>query len=167
VAAWARVPEAVRALLPPARLHAGLHAAAHALAAVLPLFVTCATADVATECGWAEPQHARPLRLLLYDRLDGGSGVCAAAAPRFAELLAAAAALADDCDCRLPGGCVACVQSPACGEYNAALDRPAAALVLRATLAALRGGEEAAAAAPQPHAPGCACCAAPPPLRLA
>jgi DEAD/DEAH box helicase domain-containing protein len=143
VAAWVRVPDDVRhalAQLPgdaAERLRGGMHAAVHALAAVLPLHVTCAPSDLATECEAAAEAHARPLRLLLYDRMSGGSGVCAAAQPRFAELLAAAASLVDGCDCGAPGGCVACVQSLTCGQHNAVLDRPAAAVVLRAALAAL------------------------------
>jgi DEAD/DEAH box helicase domain-containing protein len=145
VAAWVRVPDDVRdalAQLPgdadvAQRLCGGMHAAAHALATVLPLHVTCAPSDVATECHAAADARARPLRLLLYDRMSGGSGVCAATQRCFAELLAAAASLVEECDCGAPGGCVACVQSLTCGEHNAVLDRPAAACVLRAALAAL------------------------------
>jgi DEAD/DEAH box helicase domain-containing protein len=120
-----------------------MHAAAHAVCAVLPLFLTCSPADVATECDWAGETHARPLRLLIFDKMVDGSGLAQAAQRVFGDALAAAAALVEQCDCGA-SGCVACVQSLACGSYNAELDKPAAAAVLRAALAALH--EDAAAA---------------------
>ena len=138
VAAWVRVPECVREQLPgngDLELDGGLHAAGHALANVLPLFVTCAPTDVATECGWSAKHRARPMRLLLYDRLAGGCGVAASAHLQFQALLQAALELVERCPCTSPAGCIACVQSFTCCEYNAMLDKQAALACLRAARA--------------------------------
>ena len=138
VAAWVRVPQCVRDQLPgTGDLDGGLHAAGHALANVLPLFVTCAPTDVATECGWSAEHRARPMRLLVYDRLAGGCGVAASAHVHFPALLQAALELLERCPCTSPVGCIACVQSFACCEYNAVLDKQAALACLRAALADL------------------------------
>lgn len=139
VAAWVRVPDAVREQVAqlPGDVYGGMHAAVHALSNVLPLLVNCAPQDVATECEWSAEHGARPLRLLLYDRLAGGCGVAAAAHPHFAALLEAAEQLVQRCSCESPTGCIACVHSFSCCEYNAALDKKAALVCLRAARAEL------------------------------
>jgi ATP-dependent helicase YprA (DUF1998 family) len=139
VASWVRVPDSVREQVAqlPGDVYGGMHAAVHALSNVLPLLVNCAPQDIATECEWSAEHGARPLRLLLYDRLAGGCGVAAAAHPKFAALLEAAEQLVARCSCDWPTGCIACVHSFACCEYNAALDKKAALVCLRAARAEL------------------------------
>lgn len=58
----------------------------------------------------------------------------AQAAPLFPQLLRAALDLVRECACSGRAGCPACTQHTECGEYNAALHKRAAAVVLEALL---------------------------------
>ena len=62
------------------------------------------------------------------------------AAPLFPQLLRRALELVRECGCSSATGCPACVQHTECGEYNAALHKTAAALVLEALLDPEGGG---------------------------
>ena len=53
----------------------GIHGAGHALLNVLPLFLMCASSDMATECDNPYDTRYRPERLLLYDTHPGGIGL--------------------------------------------------------------------------------------------
>ena len=53
----------------------GIHGAGHALVNVLPLFLMCASSDMATECDNPYDTRYRPERLLLYDTHPGGIGL--------------------------------------------------------------------------------------------
>lgn len=78
----------------------------------------------------------RPQRILIYDKIAGGLGICTQAAPIFYELLRAAAELIEACPCREFEGCPGCVWSLSCAQYNQLLDKEAALVILRGTLAA-------------------------------
>lgn len=146
VAAWIRVPDAAREAVaalplreegePPRELRAGLHAAAHAVLNALPLYVMCSGADVGTECANPADVRYRPQRILVYDKIAGGSGLCSQAAPVFAELLQAALELIDACPCTAQEGCPGCVWHLGCGQYNQLLDKEAGRAILRETIAA-------------------------------
>ena len=134
VATWVRVPDTVRQLLgnDEQRVQEGMHAAAHALTAVLPLHVSCdGSGDIATECGALAmlDGRPRPLRLLLYDRLAGGSGIAQQAARVFGDVVWAALGLVESCGCEK--GCLSCVHDLSCTGHNNCLDKAAAAVVLR------------------------------------
>ena len=132
VAAWVRVPDTLRQLLDndEQSVQEGMHAAAHALAAVLPLRVSCdGSGDIACECGSLLDSRPRPLRLLLYDRLAGGSGIAQQAARVFGDLVVAALGLLESCGCEK--GCLSCVHDLSCPAHNSCLDKEAAAVVLR------------------------------------
>eukprot|EP00897_Mesotaenium_endlicherianum_P010153 jgi/Mesen1/9166/ME000591S08489 len=137
-AAWIRVPHGIRQEVQDKALHfrAGLHAACHAIINILPLYIMCSSADIATEC--VNPQDTRysPERLLLFDSQRGGSGICAQARPMFSELMRAALELISACDCVEPAGCPNCTQCMKCNEYNEVLDKQAAVIILQGVMAA-------------------------------
>ena len=110
----------------------GLHAAGHAVLAVLPLFVKCERCDVGTECASPFSTHARPLRLIIYDRNPGGVGIARAAFEAAGGVLRAALALMEQCQCS--HGCMKCIHDGKCAEYNVVLDKAAAIVVLREAL---------------------------------
>jgi DEAD/DEAH box helicase domain-containing protein len=83
----------------------------------------CSAADVGTECDNAADTRYRPQRILIYDRIAGGSGLSTQAAPVFAELLQAAAELVESCTCDAPEGCLGCVWYMGCAQYNQLLDK--------------------------------------------
>lgn len=158
IAAWLRVPDAARDAVaalplaegqPPRELRAGLHAAAHAVLNALPLFVMCSAADIGTDCDNPLDTRYRPQRILIYDKIAGGSGLCTQAAPIFADLLQAAVELIEACPCAKAEGCPGCVWSLGCSQYNQLLDKEAALAVLRETIKAEdahragKGGKEA------------------------
>ena len=112
-----------------------LHAAAHAVLNILPLFVRCAPTEVHTECAHPSEQHERPSRILVFDRhWAGGLGVAHTIQPVFGELLAAALAAIQLCECRSKQGCPLCVQRQTCSEYNEVLCKKSAAELLLAVL---------------------------------
>ena len=137
VATWVRVPDSARALCEAKMLEfrAGMHAANHALLSALPLYIMAAAGDVAAECVNKLETRYKPSRLLLYDKHPGGVGVCAQLRPLFPEILRAALELVTACGCDHPSGCPTCVHFADCNQYNEVLDKDAAEIVLRETLA--------------------------------
>jgi DEAD/DEAH box helicase domain-containing protein len=118
-----------------------VHAAAHALLHALPLFMVASPSDVCAECDYPYDARYRPERLLLYDAMPGGLGLCAHAAPLFPLLLRRALALVEGCGCRTDPqaeaegkGCPRCVQHPDCRSYNTVLNKRGAAILLRAVI---------------------------------
>jgi hypothetical protein len=118
-----------------------VHAASHALLHALPLFMVASPSDVCAECDYPYDSRYRPERLLLYDALPGGLGLCAHAAPLFPLLLRRALALVERCDCSSDAeaeaegkGCPRCVQHQDCRSYNTVLNKRGAALLLRAVI---------------------------------
>lgn len=114
----------------------GIHGAAHAIINVIPLFVLCERTDLGTECPSVYQERARPLRLVIYDDAEGGSGVCREVFPLMERVLAAARDLVAQCQgCGPQGhGCPRCVQDPHCSEYNEVLDKAAALRILDVAL---------------------------------
>ena len=125
----------------------------------LPLYVMADASDVGAECDTPHHDgHYRASRLLIYDRHPGGVGIARQAAGLFRELLGAALELVEGCGCGCSGGggggsadatatcgaceetdrtgCPGCVHYLACDQYNAVLDKKAAVIVLKATIAA-------------------------------
>ncbi|KAG9443551.1 hypothetical protein H6P81_014891 [Aristolochia fimbriata] len=135
-AVWIRIPQSIKteAELQFQSFRAGQHAACHALLSVVPLYVTCNSSDMGSEC--ANPHDTRyvPERLLLYDRHPGGIGLSAQVQTIFSELLTAALELLTTCNCSASCGCPNCVQIPTCSEYNEVLDKNAAIMILQGVI---------------------------------
>jgi len=98
--------------------------------------------DVCAECDYPYDSRYRPERLLLYDALPGGLGLCAHAAPLFPLLLRQALALVEGCACASDAdaeaegkGCPRCVQHQDCKSYNTVLNKRGAAILLREVIA--------------------------------
>ncbi|GBG90630.1 hypothetical protein CBR_g50975 [Chara braunii] len=137
-ASWIRIPRRLREKVQEkgVSFRDSLHAACHAVINVLPLYVMCNVSDVGTEC--ASPHDTRyfPERILIYDRHPGGIGISSQARVIFAELLQAAVELVTSCNCTIPEGCPNCVQYFGCGEYNHALIKEGAIIILQGVVAA-------------------------------
>jgi len=117
-------------------LLAGMHAANHAIVAVLPMFVKSERTDLGCECPNAQQQRAKPMRLLIYDKRPGGTGISAAAFSRLEDMVTAAISLCMDCPC--DHGCPSCVHDLACSQYNYVIDKAAGVLLLQDALCAMR-----------------------------
>jgi ATP-dependent helicase YprA (DUF1998 family) len=126
---------------------AGLHAVAHAVLSLLPLCLSCETADVGWECDELSKCSLWPKRLLFFDRAEGGLGICERAHESLLRLLGEALQLMRDCPCS--NGCYCCVHSTKCTEYNANTDKEAAILIAELVLEA---------ASKQPSASVCSAC---------
>ncbi|XP_068668097.1 uncharacterized protein [Aristolochia californica] len=139
-AVWIRIPQPVKTEVEHRfqSFRAGQHAASHALLNVVPLYITCNTSDMGSEC--ANPHDTRfvPERLLLYDQHPGGIGLSAQVQAIFGELLAAALELVTTCNCSTSCGCPNCVQIPTCSEYNEVLDKNIAVMILQGVIEAER-----------------------------
>lgn len=110
----------------------GVHAAAHALMLATRMLVPCDPADLGCECVHSFQTRERPLRLVLFDRRPGGTGVCDAAFDCMDTVVQRALDVVRSCLCAEAQGCPGCVQDPRCTEYNYVLDRPAARALLGA-----------------------------------
>ena len=106
----------------------GIHAAAHAVMNVVPLHVVSDRADLATECPSPFQERIRPLRLVLYDAAEGGSGLCQEVFRCMGEVLRMAHRLVRDCPCA--HGCPSCIHDAQCSEYNIVMDKDAGMLIL-------------------------------------
>ena len=145
-AAWLDLPAGCAAALREhgLGLDAGLHAAAHAVLASLPLHLSCEPSDVGCECGALRKGSLWPKRLLLFDRCEGGIGIARRAHAHMAPLLRTALELMRSCPaCR--DGCVLCVHTSQCPEYNAGTDKRATVAIVerRPTLAEVAGAAAA------------------------
>lgn len=106
---------------------AALHGAEHALIHALAMLAMCDRQDTGGASTLCDASSGGPM-ILLYDGLQGGSGVVDTAAEHLAELTALAADMLASCDCDT--GCPRCVFDRDCGSGNADLDRLGALAVL-------------------------------------
>ena len=86
------------------------------------------------ECGALRKGSLWPKRLLLFDRCEGGIGIARRAHAHMAPLLRTALELMRSCPCR--DGCVLCVHTSQCPEYNAGTDKRAAVAIVERLLRA-------------------------------
>ena len=103
-----------------------------------------ATSHVGCECGALRKGSLWPKRLLLFDRCEGGIGIARRAHAHMAPLLRTALELMRSCPaCR--DGCVLCVHTSQCPEYNAGTDKRATVAIVerRPTLAEVAGAAAA------------------------
>eukprot|EP00192_Tetraselmis_astigmatica_P001777 CAMPEP_0117690540 /NCGR_PEP_ID=MMETSP0804-20121206/25183_1 /TAXON_ID=1074897 /ORGANISM="Tetraselmis astigmatica, Strain CCMP880" /LENGTH=1807 /DNA_ID=CAMNT_0005503597 /DNA_START=438 /DNA_END=5863 /DNA_ORIENTATION=- len=131
-AVYIRVPPSARLECKEAGLpfRDGVHAAAHAILNVIPLYLTCSSVDLATECDNPYDMRYRPERLLIYDTHPGGIGLAQQLHPLMGALLPRALELVEQCGCTSEHGCPSCTQHARCLEYNAVLHKAAAKVVL-------------------------------------
>jgi len=120
---WIDVPQQVQALLVSegSDVTAAIHTVNHALLAVLPTFVSCDGNDVGTEHTYPFQQRPRPPRVIVYDRMPGGIGVCEALFYHAEAVLERVRAIIADCPCDT--GCPSCVHDARCSHYNEVLDK--------------------------------------------
>jgi DEAD/DEAH box helicase domain-containing protein len=123
-----------------------LHAWEHLLVNVLPLLLLCDRRDVGSTTEQHIPDGGR---VILFDRSEGGAGLCESAYQQglLEELLGEAARLLRGCPCL--DGCPACVVLPGCAQGNDRLDK-------RGALALLEGrsiGPSKEAISPRPPTP--------------
>lgn len=121
---------------------ASIHGAEHTVISVLPMFVSMAPGDVATECkapqkeilSKHETQRHRPGRLIFYEKYGGelGNGILISAYNQVHVVLERASDALDTCPCEL--GCGACIGSGYCVEQNAVLSKSGARVILRMLL---------------------------------
>lgn len=121
---------------------ASIHGAEHTVISVLPMFVSMAPGDVATECKAPqkeillkrETQRHRPGRLIFYEKYGGevGNGILLSAYNQIHAILERASDALDNCPCEL--GCGACIGSGYCVEQNTVLSKSGARVVLRMLL---------------------------------
>ena len=144
VATWVRVPEALKLQMHLAGkdFREGLHAAGHALLNALPMHIICDPQDVGCLCYSDVEKRYRPSRLLLFDQQPGGTGISKQVHPIWGSLLRSALNLVAGCPCSERTGCPKCTQHAACLQYNQALDKSAAAMVLEGVLAQLADRQE-------------------------
>jgi DEAD/DEAH box helicase domain-containing protein len=85
---------------------AGWSAVGGLLRRVAPLFLRCQPADLGLTCELKSPHFERPT-ITLYDRVQGGVGLCVQLFAAAEEIFGAAHAVVAGCPCR--AGCPACV----------------------------------------------------------
>jgi DEAD/DEAH box helicase domain-containing protein len=132
-AVWYDVDRAMvdSAGIAPADVGPALHAIEHAAIGILPLFAICDRWDVggiSTEC---LADTGLPT-IVIYDGYRGGAGIAELAWEASDRHLLATLGVIERCRC--VDGCPSCVQSPKCGNWNAALDKAGAARLLRVIL---------------------------------
>eukprot|EP00038_Savillea_parva_P021665 m.35757 g.35757 ORF g.35757 m.35757 type:complete len:467 (+) comp5323_c0_seq1:2546-3946(+) len=132
-ALWVTIPETGLVAIRRAGLdlqHA-IHGAQHLLVDAVVAFHRHHVGDVDTEHAYPFQTRARPNHLVIHDTAPGGTGVVQGAFDRGGwELVTKALSLVTSCDC--PEGCPKCVHSARCSEYNEALCKRGAVLLLKA-----------------------------------
>lgn len=132
-AVWVNVSEAVFAAarshgLGEGELAGGVHAIAHALISLVPTRLMCSGVDLATECLSEHAQRLGPLRVMLLDAVNAGSGLIPQCISELPSLWTTARTLISECSC--DQGCLACIHCSRCREYNAISDKNAALWLL-------------------------------------
>lgn len=142
---WLDVPKDALEILEERRLNAAasIHAAEHAIMSLLPTFVISMPGDVRTECkaglkefAKRETQRRRPARLTFYDTKGGagGSGINTKAFEHIDQLLRDALKRVETCECQSQQGCVECVASEYCKEFNEVMSKAGSQVVLKGLL---------------------------------
>ena len=155
VATWVRVPGETLKLkmhLAGKDFREGLHAAGHALLNAVPMHIICDPQDVGCLFYSDVEKRYRPSRLLLYDQQPGGTGISQQVHPIWESLLRSALRLVAACPCTERTGCPKCTQHAACPQHNQALDKGAAAMVLKGVLSQLAGRDSDGHPKPPPEA---------------
>ena len=98
-----------------------------------PWIVRCASVDLSCEHVHPNRLRPRPLRVLVFDRHSGATGLMRAAFPRVQQLMMLACDIVRDCPCA--DGCLGCVLDPNCSEHNVVIDKRAAGVIMDATVA--------------------------------
>lgn len=107
----------------------GVHACNHAVKSAITLHVLCDTKDLACECPSPEQTRERPFRIVVYDEVPGGSGICRAALPLSKPVFRDALQLLLSCPCE--EGCSSCCHDYTCAELNIVIDKKAAVFILQ------------------------------------
>ncbi|KAG7401738.1 hypothetical protein PHYBOEH_011027 [Phytophthora boehmeriae] len=108
---------------------AALHGVGHLFVALVRLFVLCDAADIGTEHVNEFEQRAKPDRITLYERREGGSGLVPEIVKVLPKVVKKAWTIASECQCT--DGCPACIQTTECSEYNIVLDKRGSLHVLK------------------------------------
>ena len=134
---WIQLPGAAKAEVARRGLYwiGGLHAACHVLVECIRLFVPSDRQDVDTAHSSPFEGRPKPLMLVFFDAVGGGSGVAEAVFPRLKALVKAAYSLVEHCPC--VQGCPRCICSSHCSEYNERLDKAACLIILRWAMQAM------------------------------
>lgn len=109
-------------------LAGGIHAVEHATIGMLPLFTMGDRNDLG---GLSTPQHHQTgaPTIFIHDAYSGGVGYAQAAYQKAETVLEATLEVIAHCRCE--SGCLACIHSPKCSNFNRPLDKRAAILILR------------------------------------
>lgn len=109
-------------------LAGGIHAVEHATIGMLPLFTMGDRNDLG---GLSTPEHCQTgaPTIFVHDAYSGGVGYAQAAYEKAEEVLAATLEVVAHCRCE--NGCLSCIHSPKCSNFNRPLDKRAAILILR------------------------------------
>ncbi|KAJ7590973.1 DEAD/H helicase [Mycena floridula] len=140
---WLDLPDAILELLQndmagiAAMPAAAIHAAQHAFLNHFSL-----GADARTECKAIEKEvyaqndspRKRPARLIFYDIVGQGGGVAAKAFDHVHEIFLKAHNKIESCPCEEDRGCMLCVQSSLCREFNKVTSKRGALIVLKGIL---------------------------------
>lgn len=120
-------------------MHA-IHAAQHLLVRGIFKFVRHDPRDVDTEHAYPFQTRARPNHLVVHDTAPGGTGVAAAVFKHAGwRLVAEALAIGRECGC--DEGCPRCVHSARCSEYNEAICKQGALVILQSIQDAVEADE--------------------------
>ncbi|KAJ2656327.1 ATP-dependent 3'-5' DNA helicase [Coemansia sp. RSA 1200] len=114
-------------------VEASIHAAQHALIAEVGALVGCLSADLSTECKSPLATRSKIPRLVVYEQYPVVRGPTERLLPVAAGLFKNALTRLDKCSLCPSGserGCLSCVLSKSCNEYNECLDKPGGMLLL-------------------------------------
>lgn len=109
----------------------GCHAASHLIIGCAPLFLTCEASQLDTECPSPYQVRTRSARMIIFEKIPGGTGICEALVKTdglLLQILRLALSRVQECNCFK--GCLGCVYSTHCNEQNLVTSKRAARVIL-------------------------------------
>ena len=107
-----------------------------------PWIAKCESSDLSCEHVHPSRVRPRPLRVIVFDRRQGATGLMAAAFGRMGELVVLARDVVRQCACA--EGCLRCVFDLECSEHNVVIDKRAALVILQSICGRIRGSDASA-----------------------
>ena len=108
-------------------IYHAIHSVNHLFVAIAPMFTDCDVNDLGTEHVHG---HEHPYRILAYDKVAGGCGICDTLFNKSIGIIERALMIVKDCECLKDCGCPSCIFDHRCTNYNKDLSKAGAIKLL-------------------------------------